>query len=170
MSGPGNLTIRPAVPGDAEALTEIYNHYILNGAITFDIEPISVAKRREWMSHYAATGPHRLLVAEADGRLAGHVSSSKFRDKAAYRTSVETSVYLHPACVGKGIGTRLYQALFDALAGEDLHRAYAGVTLPNPASVTLHEKLGFVHLGYYREVGRKFDRYWTVQWFERPLP
>ena len=170
MSGSGSLTIRPAVPGDADALTAIYNHYILNGAITFDVEPITVAARREWMSHYAATGPHRLLVAEQDGRVAGHVSSSKFRDKAAYRTSVETSVYLHPDCVGRGIGTRLYRALFDALAGEDLHRAYAGVTLPNPASVALHERLGFVPLGYYREVGRKFDRYWTVQWFERALP
>jgi len=170
MSRPDSVRIRSAEPSDAGALTEIYNHYILNGAITFDIEPISVAARREWMSHYAPTGPHRLLVAENDGRVAGHASSSKFRDKAAYRTSVETSIYLHPDCVGKGIGRRLYQALFDALASEDLHRAYAGVTLPNPASVALHEKLGFVPLGLYREVGRKFDRYWSVRWFERPLP
>ncbi|HZN55961.1 MAG TPA: GNAT family N-acetyltransferase [Candidatus Polarisedimenticolaceae bacterium] len=167
MSG---LLIRPAVAGDAEALADIYNHYVRSGAVTFDLEPVSVAARREWIGHHAATGPHRLLVAEEDGRVAGHVSSSRFRDKAAYGTSVETSVYLHPDKVGRGIGTRLYQALFAALAGEDLHRAYAGITLPNPASVALHVKLGFAPLGLYREVGRKFDRYWTVQWFERPLP
>jgi phosphinothricin acetyltransferase len=84
-------------------------------------------------------------------------------------TSVETSIYLAPEATGRGMGTDLYAALFAALAEEDLHRAYAGVTLPNTASVALHRKFGFRSIGVYREVGRKFGKYWDVEWFEKPL-
>jgi len=82
---------------------------------------------------------------------------------------VETSVYLAPVESGRGLGRKLYQNLLDALAREDVHRAFGGIALPNEPSVGLHLALGFRHVGTYREVGRKFDRYWDVAWYERAL-
>ncbi|WP_426566120.1 GNAT family N-acetyltransferase [Angustibacter sp. McL0619] len=165
------VTIRSGDLPDLPALTEIYNHYVRTGNATFDIEPFSVESRRAWFDHYAPSGRHRLLVAESeDGVLLGYATSSALRPKPAYDTSVETTIYCRPDAVGLGLGSRLYGALLAALAGEDLHRAYAGVALPNDASVALHRRLGFTPLGVYREVGRKFGRYWDVQWFELPLP
>jgi phosphinothricin acetyltransferase len=161
--------IRLARESDLERLTEIYNYYVINTPITFDLEPFSVAERCEWFRHYSASGPHRLLITETDGLVVGYVTSSRFRPKAAYETSVETTIYLAPEATGRGIGTDLYAALFAALAEEDLHRAYAGVTLPNTASIALHRKVGFRSIGVYREVGRKFGKYWDVEWFEKPL-
>jgi phosphinothricin acetyltransferase len=109
------------------------------------------------------------LVAEDDGFVCGFASSSPFRARAAYATSIETSVYCDPERLGRGTGSMLYVRLFDELAGEDLHRAYAGIALPNDASVSLHERFGFVKIGEYSEVGRKFGRFWDVAWFEKPL-
>ena len=162
-------SIRPARESDLERLTEIYNYYVINTPITFDLEPFSVEERCEWFRHYSASGPHRLLIAESDGLVVGYVTSSRFRPKAGYETSVETSIYLAPEATGRGMGTDLYAALFAALAEEGLHRAYAGVTLPNPTSMALHRKFGFRSIGVYREVGRKFGKYWDVEWFEKPL-
>jgi phosphinothricin acetyltransferase len=162
-------TIRVARASDLALLTEIYNYYVMHTPMTFDLEPFSVAERGEWFRHYSASGPHRLLIAETDGLVVGYVTSSRFRPKAAYETSVETSIYLAPEATGRGMGTALYAALFAALAEEDLHRAYAGVTLPNTASIALHRKVGFRSIGVYREVGRKFGKYWDVEWFEKPL-
>ncbi|MFQ5843947.1 MAG: GNAT family N-acetyltransferase, partial [Planctomycetota bacterium] len=99
----------------------------------------------------------------------GYACSTPFRPKPAYRTSVETTVYVAPAATGRGVGGRLYQALFDALAGEELHRAYAGIVPPNPASVALHRRFGFHEVGVAREVGHKLGRYWDVAWFEKGL-
>ena len=164
------MFVRAAASGDLPELTDLYNHYVTTSPATFDLEPASVESRRAWMSRYAAEGPHRLLVAVDGGSIAGYASSGRLREKPGYRTSVETTVYVHPERHGQGIGTLLYTALFAALKGEDLHRAYAGIVTPNPASIALHERFGFQRIGIYREVGRKFDRYWDVCWFERPLP
>jgi phosphinothricin acetyltransferase len=122
------------------------------------------------MDRYADAGPHRLIVAADGDAIVGYATSGKFREKPAYLTSVETTVYVRPDHHGRGIGTRLYAALFTALAHEDLHRAFAGIVLPNPASEALHARFGFRPVGLFREVGRKFGRYWDVQWLERPLP
>ena len=99
----------------------------------------------------------------------GYVTSSLFKVKAAYQTSVETSIYLTQETKSRGIGTKLYSALFDALVNEDVHRAYAGITLPNDASIAVHKKFRFQSVGVYHEVGRKFDQYWDVEWFEKTL-
>jgi phosphinothricin acetyltransferase len=155
---------------DVPALTEIYNHYVRSDATTFDTQEFSVDERRVWFTHYAETGPHRLLVAVDQSDVVAYATSSAFRAKPAYATSVETTIYCRADATGRGLGKLLYGALFDALAGEDLHRAYAGIALPNVASVALHRRLGFRSIGTYAEVGRKFGRYWDVQWFERPLP
>jgi len=160
---------RDAHVDDVVALTAIYNHYVQHTAITFDLVPVTVENRRAWLDEHATTGRHRLLVAEYDGAVVGYASSSRFRAKAAYETSVELSVYLAPDHTGHGTGSLLYRRLLELLADEDVHRAYAGVCLPNEPSIRLHRGLGFRPLGIYREVGRKFGRYWDVQWFERTV-
>ncbi len=164
------MIIRFSQPADILQLTEIYNYYILNTAITFDLKVFTVERRREeWFQHYSDTGRYQLFVAEVEGQVVGYATSSSFRSKAAYETSVETSVYVHPKAIKKGIGSLLYEALFQGLKTEDVHRAYAGITLPNAASLALHQKFGFKSVGVYQEVGRKFERYWDVEWFEKCL-
>jgi phosphinothricin acetyltransferase len=163
------VAVRAATEGDLEALNEIYNRYITEAHYTFDIEPMTMEARREWFGHYSETGPHRLLVALSDDAVIGYASSGRFRPKVGYNTSVETSIYLAPQAVGRGVGTRLYERLFKALEGEDLHRAYAGIALPNPASIALHERFGFKRVAHFTEQGRKFGRYWDVAWYEKPL-
>ncbi len=163
------IVIRPADPVDAEAMARIYNHYVEHTAITFDIEKVSADQRRDWMGHYAIDGRHRLIVAEADGEMVGWASSSAFGSRAAYAPSVESSIYLAPDRRGAGLGSTLYASLLEALEGEDVHRIYAGITLPNAASEALHRRFGFEKVGVYNEVGRKFDRYWDVVWFEKRM-
>ena len=165
------VQVRPGAEADLPALTELYNHYVRETAITFDTEPFTAAQRRPWLVSHPEDGPHRLLVAEGrpDGRILGYATSSPFRPKPAYATSVEVTVYCAPDTGGRGIGTLLYKALFEALEGEDLHRAYAGVTLPNEPSLRLHARFGFALVGTYREAGRKFGHYWDVASYGKPL-
>lgn len=164
-----SVHVRPALEGDLQAINEIYDYYVAETHITFDVEPTSMEDRREWFSHYAETGRHRLMVALEGDQIAGYASSSRFRPKPGYLTSIETSIYLAPDLIGKGIGSRLYGEMFKALEGEDLHRAYAGIALPNPASIALHERFGFKRVAHFTEQGRKFGRYWDVAWYEKPL-
>lgn len=163
------MDIRPCRDTDLEQINDLYNHYIRETPVTFDIEPIQMDARREWFSHYSDTGRHRILVTVDEGTVLGYASSSSFRPKRAYETSVETSIYLAHANEGQWLVTMLYEALFEAIKAEDIHRAYAGITMPNAASVALHEKFGFRPSGYFTEQGRKFERYWDVAWFEKNL-
>ncbi|MFE7130025.1 GNAT family N-acetyltransferase [Streptomyces sp. NPDC057638] len=190
------VQVRPGTEADLTALTALYNHYVRETSITFDITPFTPEERLPWLRSHPEDGPHRLLVARdtgyerteaqvsresressstrenpADGwgGLLGYVTSSPLRPKAAYDTSIEVSVYCAPEAAGRGIGTLLYKSLFEALADEDLHRAYAVITQPNEASERLHARFGFRRIGTYTEAGRKFDRYWDVTWFEKKL-
>jgi phosphinothricin acetyltransferase len=164
-----DVAIRPATDADLARIDEIYNHYVAHTAITFDLEPLTADARRAWFAQFAPAGSHRLFVAEDAGRVVAFAGSHRFRTKAAYDTTVETTVYCDPGMCGRGLGTALYRAVFDALAGEDLRMAIAGVTLPNEASVALHRRFGFTPVGVMREVGRKFGRFWDVAWYEKPL-
>jgi phosphinothricin acetyltransferase len=165
------VQVRSGIESDIQALVDSYNHYIVDTPITFDTVTFTPEERIEWLRSHSEDGPHRLLVAEEDpsAGVLGYATSSPFRAKPAYSTSVEISVYCAPEARGRGIGTLLYESLFAALEGEDLNRAYAGVTQPNAASVRLHERFGFRHIGTYAEVGRKFGKYWDVAWYEKPL-
>ncbi|MFF8099671.1 GNAT family N-acetyltransferase [Streptomyces sp. NPDC016640] len=165
------VQVRPGNEGDLTSLTDLYNHYVRETPITFDTAPFTPEERRPWLLSHPEDGPCRLMVATDTGsqRILGYATSSPFRPKPAYATSVETTVYVAPDAGRRGVGTLLYTALFDALAGEDLHRAYAGIAQPNDASTRLHERFGFRHVGTYREVGRKFGRWWDVAWYEKPL-
>ena len=162
--------IRFAESADLNRLVEIYNHYVVNTHVTFDTEPFAVAERIHWFNQFAETGPHRLLVAEMEGSIAGYASSTALKRRAGYNTSVETTIYLDPEKFGSGIGTSLYGELINQLIAEDTaHRAYGAIALPNDGSITLHRKLGFEHVGSYHEVGFKFEKYWDVDWFEKDV-
>jgi 2-haloacid dehalogenase len=165
-----DILVRPATVDDLEAITEIYDHYILNSAATFDVETVTAEQRRGWFDHYAHTGPYRLLVATREGSVVGYATSSRFRPRPAYDPSVEVTVYVAPHAGGKGIGSLLYQQLFADLRAEDLHRAYAAIAQPNPASVALHRRFAFREVGTLRQVGRKHGQWWDVLWMERALP
>lgn len=164
-----NVEVKPAAEVDLVGLNDVYNRYVAEAHHTFDIEPITMEARLEWFTHYALTGPYRVMVAVGEGTVVGYASSGRFRPKVGYNTSVETSIYLAPQAVGRGVGSRLYQRLFKDLELEDLHRAYAGIALPNPASIGLHERFGFKRVAHFTEQGRKFGRYWDVAWYEKPL-
>jgi len=160
-------TIRDATIADLPALTDIINHYIVHTPINFDVEPYTVDARREWFEEHAAHGKYRLVVAEEAGQLVGYATTSRWRPKAAYGTTVESSVYCrHDAC-GRGIGSALYRALFDAIKTEDIHMIVAGATMPNAASKALHARAGFHQVGVFKAVGRKFGQFWDVAWFQR---
>jgi len=163
------ITIRPATRADLARLTEIYNYYVVNTPITFDLEPLTVEAREPWFEEHSARGPHRVMVAVEDGMVIGYASTGRFRVKRAYDTTAESSIYCAPEATGRGIGTKLYAALFEAIAGENVHRIVAGYVPPNPGSEKLHAQFGFRPVGRFTEQGYKFGRYWDVVWLERPL-
>ena len=163
------MEIRPAGDTDLAGVNDVYNHYVLTHQATFDLEPVSLETRREWSARYATTGRHRLLVAVDATSVLGYATSSVFRDRPAYDRTVETSVYIAPDSCGRGVGRALYEALFTALEGEDLHRAVALIAVPNPASVAIHERFGFTNVGRITEAGWKLDRWWDITWWEKPL-
>jgi phosphinothricin acetyltransferase len=161
--------MRRACEADLPELLHIYNYYIGNTHITFDTEPRTLAERAVWFSQFDVEGRYQCFVAEAAGRVIGWASSSRFKDRAAYDTSVETSVYLAPEETGRGIGRTLYETLFTALAREDVHRAYGAIATPNETSIALHASMGFRRAAAYCEVGRKFGRFWDVEVYERVM-
>ena len=164
------VTVRHGESADLNRLVEIYNYYVTNTHITFDTTPFLVTDRIQWFNQFTEDGPYRLLVADADGDVLGYATSTRFKAREAYNTSVETTIYLDPAEGGRGTGSLLYGVLIDQLVADPtVHRAYAGVGLPNDASVALHLALGFERVGSYHEVGFKFDRYWDVDWFEKDV-
>ena len=163
------IEVAPAREDDLGAIVALYNHYVERSPATFEVAAVSVDDRRGWLADHSGGGRHRLLVArDRSGPLVGWATTSPFRPRAAYATTVESSVYCHPLHQGRGIGSALYTALFRAIAAEDIERIVAGVALPNPASVALHRRFGFRPVGVFTRVGRKFGQYWDVAWFERP--
>ena len=163
------IQVRRAIESDVRAINALYNTFVKDTAVTFDVQPTTDAERMVWFSKFADTGPHQIFVAEAEGIFLGYAGSMLFRVKEAYKTSVETTIYVDPEAQTGGVGTKLYQTLFDALAKEDVHRAYAGISLPNAPSIALHEKQGFTLIGTYNEVGFKLGKYWDVAWYERRI-
>jgi phosphinothricin acetyltransferase len=164
------VDIRPARPEDLPSIVAIYNHYVEETPATFEVEPVTPGSRRAWFEEHAAGGRHRLLVAEdGTGSVLGWATTSPFRPRAAYATTVESSVYCRAGSIRQGIGRQLYAALFDAIRGEDIERIVAGVTLPNPESLALHRRFGFAPVGVFVRVGRKFGQFWDVEWYQRPL-
>ena len=164
------MTVRHATMEDLPSMTEIYNYYIVNTHITFDVRPYRPEERVQWFHEHSDGKRYRLLVAyNSESGVLGYACTGRHRTKDAYDTTVEASIGCRPDSVGRGVGTLLYGALFDAIADQDIRRIVAGIAQPNRASDVLHERFGFKEIGVFTEVGRKFGKYWDVRWMERPL-
>jgi phosphinothricin acetyltransferase len=160
------VQIRTARLTDAEAIRGIYNRAILTVA-TFDMEERSLDEQQQWLA--MRSGAHIVLVADEGGVLAGFASLSPYRDRPAYRTTVENSVYVDQAFQGKGIGKSLMSALVDAARDHGFHSVIARIVSSNAASIALHRAVGFEIVGVEKEVGRKLGRWLDVVVMQRML-
>ncbi|MRX07337.1 GNAT family N-acetyltransferase [Pseudoduganella sp. FT25W] len=159
--------IRAATPDDASAIAAIYNHYIATTTISFEERAVTADEMAQRIRDVTTTLPW--LVHEQHGRINGYAYATKWRVRSAYRFSAETSVYVEQGQGGQGIGSALYRELLAELRRREIHMAIGGIAQPNPASVALHESLGFVKVAHFKEVGRKFDRWIDVGYWELPL-
>lgn len=161
-----DVLIRKAEKKDVPTIREIYAPYVANTAITFETEIPTIDeiyKRLETNSRYGWN------VAVASGDVVGFAYGSKHRERAAYQWCCEVSIYLRENFQGKGVGSLLYTKLFDELKTKGLIQAYGGITLPNEQSVGFHESMGFSHLGTYKNVGYKLEKWHDVGWWEKKL-
>jgi phosphinothricin acetyltransferase len=162
------VLIRPAFAVDAEAIARIYNYYVLNTIITFEEEPVSVQTMATRMADVQESSLP-WLVAELDNTVVGYAYANKWKLRSAYRYSVETAIYLERGREGGGVGTKLYAALLTVLRAGGAHVVIGGAALPNEASVALHEKLGFQHVGTFQQVGFKRDKWIDVAYWQLVL-
>ena len=170
------MRIRTAKPDDAAQIAAIYAPIVTDTAISFELEPPSVDEMRRRIEATLPVLPWLVGVDEdvgadgdAQGRICGYVYASKFRERAAYQWTVEVTAYVRSDCRGTGVGRRLYTRLFEVLAGLGYFQAVAGITLPNDASVGLHEALGFVAATCYRNVGHKQGAWRDVGYWQMAL-
>jgi L-amino acid N-acyltransferase YncA len=161
------FVIRPAGPADAAALLAIYGPYVENTAVSF--EAVAPTAEEFAVRIARAVAGWQWLVAARDGQCIGYAYGSSHRDRAAYRWSVEVSAYVDPRHHRQGIARALYLRLFDDLASKGFCNAYAGVTVPNDASIALHHSVGFHTVGTFKAVGRKFGQWHDVLWLQRTL-
>jgi len=162
------MIVRPALAADAAAIASIYNHYILTTTISFEEEPVTQDEIAKRMAAVASAGlPY--LVAESDGIATGYAYATPWRVRRAYRSSVETSVYLRAGTQARGTGTALYADLLAQLAAGGYHLAIGGIAQPNVASVALHEKFGFKKVAHFSEVGCKFGKWVDVGYWQLTL-
>jgi phosphinothricin acetyltransferase len=163
-----DVSIRLATVEDAEAIRAIYNVEVTTSTVTFDLEPRSLAAQRDWLA--MRSGAHSAIVAVDGGELIGFASLSPWKDRPAYRTSVEDSVYVHRDHQGRGIGRVLLARLLDVANESGFHAVFGRIVGGHEASIGLHQALGFEVIGVEREVGRKFGRWLDVVVVEKLLP
>ena len=164
----GTLDVRLARLSDAEAIRSIYNHYVQNSTVTFDMVPRSLEQQQAWLS--ARSGALAVIVAvDADDTIMGFASLSPYKDRPAYRTSVENSVYVAPGMERRGVGRTLMNTLIEVATEHGYHAMMARISGARESSVGLHEAVGFVLVGIEREVGRKFNRWLDVAVMQKLL-
>jgi L-amino acid N-acyltransferase YncA len=156
--------VRLAVSHDAKQIREIYSPSILTTAISFETEVPSIEEIQSRIKNCLQKFPW--IVCNVNGQIAAYVYASKHREREAYQWSCECSVYTHDDFKGKGIGKELYQLLFQILKLQGFRNVYAGITLPNAASIGLHEKCGFKKFAVYENIGFKFGNWHTVGWWK----
>jgi phosphinothricin acetyltransferase len=159
--------IRLATPADGAAIARIYRPAVADSAISFELEPPDASEMASRVSRIIERTPW--LVCEVGGSVVGYAYAGRHRDRPAYQWSVEVSAYVSGDARRIGVARALYVSLFAALVVQGFRNAYAGVTLPNPASIALHEGVGFTPVGVFRGVGYKHGAWHDVAWFERPL-
>jgi len=152
--------IRPLDVNDAQQLLDIYNYYVLNTSVTFDIEASTIENFKDKLN--AIKSDYPFIVFEEDNKILGYAYGSKFRPKPAYNYVVESTVYVKHTAHGKQIGTKLYAELLQQLKNINLHTVLGVLTIPNDASIKLHEKFGFEQVANLREVGFKFGEWQHV--------
>jgi L-amino acid N-acyltransferase YncA len=160
--------IRDVTPLDAPAIAEIYNWYIVETVISFEEELVTVEEMARRIQTTSQDYPW--IVIEKEGALVGYAYARRWQERSAYRHTAEVGVYLHHGHVGCGHGTGLYRELLSRLPALGIHAAVGGVTLPNEASASLHEKFGFTKVAHYREVGFKFGSWHDVGYWQLLLP
>ncbi len=163
------MELRDAHADDAAVIADIYNHYILHSTISFEEAAVDAATMAQRVADVQAGGLP-WLVALVDGKVAAYAYATKWRVRAAYRFSVETSVYVAKGQARSGLGKALYAALLERLRDAGVHLAIGGIALPNDASVALHERMGYVKVAHFSEVGLKFGRWIDVGYWELKLP
>lgn len=156
--------LRPVHPDDASLIAEIYNHYIRHSPATFEEVLIAPEEMSLRIANISKNFPW--LVLEEEGKILGYSYASKWRERSAYRYSVEGTVYLHPSSVGKGVGSQLFAALLADLREREFHCVMGGISLPNPASIALLEKFGARQVAHFREVGYKFGQWIDVGYWQ----
>ena len=163
-----DASIRPATPDDAAAVASIYAPVVRDSAISFELEPPTVDEMR---ARIEATGNHLpwLVCVDSCGVVDGYAYAGRHRDRPAYQWSVDVTVYVRADARGRGVGRRLYTRLFAELVERGYFQAFAGIALPNAASVGLHESMGFESIGVYRRVGFKLGAWRDVGWWQRTL-
>ena len=160
--------IRMAEISDAEAIVSIYNYYVANTTITFEERQVSVEEMAGRIKDIQSTGLPWFVIEDAK-QVVGYAYASKWKTRSAYRFSVETSVYLKSSCHARGLGSRLYEALFAALSSQGIHAAIGGIALPNESSVYLHEKFGMKKVAHFEQVGFKFGQWLDVGYWQKVL-
>jgi phosphinothricin acetyltransferase len=160
-------TIRLATVADAAEIAAIYSHFVLNTPVSFESEPPDEAEMRQRIATILQSYPW--LVCDIDGQVAGYAYASQHRPRFHYQWSVDVTVYVHQDFRRQGIGKSLYKDLFAAIPRQGYVNAYAGITLPNAGSVALHESMGFVPVGVYRNVGFKLGQWHDVGWWQKTL-
>lgn len=161
------MKVRQVTLADAAAVQAIYQPYVAETTISFEEVPPDRAEMARRIADISAHYPY--LVAETGGQVIGYAYASQHRTRSAYRSSVDVAVYVEKTYHGRGVGRALYSELMPAAAARGYHAAFAGIALPNAASVALHESFGFTPVGVYREVGRKFGNWHDVGWWQRLL-
>ena len=157
--------IRDGTPEDASSIAGIYNHYVLNTAITFETDAVAPEEMASRIREVIAAGLP-WVTAELNGRIVGYAYASKWKGRCAYRFSVESTVYVATEHIGQGIGAALYDALLARLRCGTTHVVIGGIALPNEGSVALHERFGFRKVAHFNEVGFKFDRWIDVGYWQ----
>ena len=161
------MKIREATVGDAAAIKAIYAPFVSDTAISFEEVPPDTVEMAKRISSISQNYPY--LVAEEAGKVIGYAYASQHRTRAAYRSSVDVAAYVQASAHGRGAGRALYQVLLPAASASGYHAAFAGIAIPNDASVGFHDLLEFTPVGIYREVGRKFGSWHDVGWWQRLL-
>jgi L-amino acid N-acyltransferase YncA len=161
--------IRAVLDKDADSIVEIYNYYIAETTVTFEEETITTADMQSRINKIQADNLPWLVAKDESGKVVGYAYASKWRERFSYRFSVEVTVYLSPEHSNKGIGSKLYAALFSELRLKSIHSVIGGITLPNDASVALHEKFGMQKVAHFKEVGFKFKQWLDVGYWQGSL-
>lgn len=162
------IKVRDARLSDLEEINRIYNHEVRNGTATWEDEPWTMAKRREWFAEHGPTTP--VLVAEIDGRIAGFAYLSLYRPKAGYRHTREDTIYIDPGFRGRGVGSKLLSVLVERARLAGIHCLVGVITADNTVSLHLHRQQGFAVTGTVREAGRKFGRWLDASTVQLLLP